>query len=134
MLQFHFHICMMKQFTNLFKLIKLDTIYIYILSAHEIGHYLYLYFVCSQNRTLFIFIFCLLTKSDTIYIYIVSGHLNGTFICVFGHNLPDIDMCWKNFFNEKGIYIHKSSFSEQQNYLEEFFTVCILQKITSFLT
>ena len=77
--------------------------------TYKIGHYLYLYFVCSQNRTLFIFIFCLLTKSDTIYIYIVSAHLNGTYICVFGHNLPDIDMCWKNFFNEKGIYyLHTS--------------------------
>ena len=49
-------------------------------------------------------IYCLLTKLDTIYIYIVSGHLKYFCNCVFGHNLPDIDMCCRNFFNEKGIY------------------------------
>ena len=42
---------------------------------------------------------------DTIYIYIVSGHLKYFCNCVFGHNLPDIDMCCRNFLNEKGIYI-----------------------------
>ena len=30
-----------------FKHMKLETIYIYIVSAHKIGHYLYLYSVCS---------------------------------------------------------------------------------------
>ena len=51
------------------------------------------------GHPVYIYIFCLLTKLDTIYIYLESGHLNGTFICVFGHNMPDIDMFWKNFFN-----------------------------------
>ena len=117
MLQFQFYIFKMEQFVNLSKHLKSDTIYIYIvsahkigqniyiyLSAHKIGKNIYIYFVCSQNRTKYIYIFCLLTKLDTIYIYIVSGHLKYFCNCVFGHNLPDIDMCCRNFFNEKGIY------------------------------
>ena len=104
MLQFQFYIFKMEQFVNLSKHLKSDTIYIYIVSAHKIGQNIYIYFVCSQNWTKYIYIFCLLTNLDTIYIYKVSGHLKYFCNCVFGHNLPDIDMCCRNFFNEKGIY------------------------------
>merc|ERR1711911_164964 len=72
LLQIHFYICMKEQFVDLFKHMlklrmnefplfhfyfiflffyfffkhmKLETIYIYIVSAHKIGHYLYLYSV-----------------------------------------------------------------------------------------
>ena len=109
MLQFQFYIFKMEQFVNLSKHLKSDTIYIYIVSAHKIGQNIYIYFVCSQNRTKYIYIFCLLTNLDTIYIYKVSGHLKYFCNCVFGHNLPDIDMCCRNFFNEKGIYLWRSA-------------------------
>merc|ERR1712044_65554 len=90
MLQFHFYICKMEQFVNLFKHLKSDTTYIYLVSAHKIGQNIYLYFVCSQNRTKYIFIFCLLTKSDKIYIYILSAHKIGHYLYLYSVWSPEI--------------------------------------------